>query len=75
MYYGGMIDKTKTKSSLYDWCLTDTDGYFHLLGKVGKDDFRWAEGEPIVTSGLLRIDFEKMEAETKHTIYKLGAML
>lgn len=64
-----IIDKPKYK--LVDWKLNDVGTSYCLLGKlIGKrEGFR--EGEVLVTSRIIRIDFEKKLAETKNSFYEL----
>ena len=63
----------KSVSKLTEWHFYHyaTDGAYVLVGKVVGDN-RFADGTEIRTSRLLRVDFEKGEAETLNTIYKLG---
>jgi len=64
------MEKNKRVSTITNWKIEDMGDYFRLTGSVFGDD-RFEEGEPIYTSMLLRIDFEKNIAETKNTIYNL----
>jgi hypothetical protein len=64
----------KRKALLKNWALLPSrrgNGYAHLSGQVyGHPSF--FNGETVTTSPCIRIDFERMEAETMHTIYMLG---
>lgn len=52
-----------------NWKIVDDYGYYHLVGKAINHPNL---GTTIVsTSKLLKIDFEKMQAETLNTIYLL----
>lgn len=58
---------------LDDWKIEDNYGSFRLKGTIaGKDrSGRFRDGEVITTSSLVYIDFERMEARTQNSFYKL----
>jgi hypothetical protein len=71
----------KQRARLDNWKLSRYWGGPHiiLLGNVtghpkAAINPELKDGEYIHTSNVLRIDFDKMEAETMNTIYSLGAM-
>ena len=60
----------KHSSTLAVWQITDLGG-FHILTGLVMNDSRFKDGTFVHTSKLVRVDFEKCEAETLNTIYKL----
>ena len=64
-----MKNTTKPIVKLEHFKITDEYGYFHLVGKA--IDHPLLKTTYVSTSKLIRIDFEKMEAETLNTIYLL----
>lgn len=58
---------------LDDWKIEDNYGSFRIRGTIaGKDNAgRFESGDVIVTSPLAFVDFERMEARTKNSFYKL----
>ena len=62
----------KPKAHLLGWSLLDMGGWYRLAGQCltheGKPHLN---GESIMSSMVLRIDFEKGEAETANTAYML----
>lgn len=63
----------KKRYKIENWKLEPTgSGGFWLLGRSTESDGRFRLGTPIHTSRLIKIDFEKMEAETLNSIYELG---
>lgn len=68
-----VIERTqKPIRQLYDWEINTSSSKKRsfLFGKAINDP-RFVDGHRILTSSLLSIDFEKMEAETMNTVYKL----
>lgn len=65
---------SKAKAELHAFQLSFTNGSPQLLGNVknhfARPDLK--DGTYIRTSRVLRMDFERMEAETLNTIYKLA---
>lgn len=64
----------KPTAELHDWSIQCwEDGSHYLIGILynhrGRPDLR--DGYPVRTSTLIKIDFEKGEAETMNTIYTL----
>lgn len=59
----------KKSARLEDWYFTGTT----LIGKVYNHyKVSLVDGDPIITSEVVRFDKENNEAETLNTIYKLG---
>ena len=68
-----MIDEIicKPKYKLVDWAINDVGSSYCLLGKlIGKRD-GFQENAVLLTSKLIRIDFENKLAETKNSFYEL----
>jgi hypothetical protein len=68
-----MIDEiiNKPKYQLVDWKLNDIGTSYCLMGKlIGKRE-GFYEGEVLLTSRIIRIDFETKLAETKNSFYEL----
>ena len=61
----------KQKSCLVEWQVVDFGSCYVLTGQVVNDP-RFDDGEYVRTSKLIRVDFEKKEAETLNTIYTLA---
>jgi len=61
-------------ATLIDWKIENVVDWFCINGTVAGDDAkgRFASGDRIVTSPLVTIDFERMEARTKNSFYKLA---
>jgi hypothetical protein len=60
----------KKRAKLHKWALKSIDGIYFLYGVViGHPSF--VNGKIVMTSQLLNINFETMEAETLNTIYTL----
>lgn len=72
-----MAKRTSSKptADLDQFYLSYTYSTPRLVGRVRnhhtRPDIR--DGELIVTSRVLKIDFNKMQAETLNTVYKLGS--
>lgn len=66
--------KPKLGADLRHWKLHfDHNGKPRLIGQVyGHASGRFAPGDQVMTSELLKIDFVTMLAETRNTIYSLG---
>ncbi len=65
-----MNKKIKPRVKLENFQITDEYGFFHLTGKA-IDHNRLHPNCMVRTSKLIKIDFNKMEAETLNTIYLL----
>jgi len=59
----------KPKIKIKNWIITDEYGYYHLIGDVIYHPNLGSTRAS--TSKLLKIDFEKMTAETLNSIYLL----
>lgn len=68
-----MIDEivNKPKYKLADWELKDVGSSYCLLGKLVEKRDGFQDGGVIVTSKLVRIDFQNNLAETKNSFYEL----
>lgn len=64
----------KRQARLEKWSLTELGGHHRLRGVVfGHDEM--PDGSEAITSTLVWIDHERGIAETRHTVYTLGAPL
>ena len=61
-------------ATLTDWKIENNYGTHRLVGTItGVDrDGRFVDGDVIYTSRLLYVDFDRMEARTKNSFYKLA---
>ena len=61
----------KRRSTLCEWQVAEVStGTYVLTGQTMNDD-RFDDGTFVRTSKLVRVDFQKKEAETLNTIYSL----
>jgi len=66
------MTKAKFTATLKDWRISDTHGFYRLMGKIYDDaEGRFEDSTAILTSRLRSIDFEKGIAKTKNSTYKL----
>lgn len=73
------MNQCKARLKMYKWILKsipkpmsltigENQEYYYVLIGISN---QYAEGRHVVTSNIVRIDFEKNECETQNTIYEL----
>ena len=65
------MEECKKRSTITEWQIVPMYGCYVLTGQI-MNDARFDNGTFVRTSKLVRVDFEKKEAETLNTIYQLS---
>lgn len=56
---------------LKDWSFVRSGKYTAISGVVNSDDGKFPNGKRIVTSRIVKMDFDKMVAQTRNSVYAL----